>query len=292
MGAPTRRGTPPWWLLLPALALYGFVVLVPAVQGGWYAFTDWTGLGEDISFVGLANFRALFEDVAALDALTQTVLLTLAITVVQNAIGLLLALGVHTGIRGRNALRVLLFAPAVMTPVVTAYLWQSLYAPEGAVNDLLGNVGLAGAAQDWLGDPTLALWSVAAVVIWQFAGYSMVIFLAGLQAVPQELTEAARVDGASSLQRFRHVTLPLLTPAVTINLMLSLIGGFKLFDQIYVMTRGGPGNATETLSTVIYKNAFQFDEYGYGTALALVLTAIIAVISAGQYRMLRGRESQ
>ncbi|GAA0956893.1 sugar ABC transporter permease [Actinocorallia libanotica] len=281
------RRSVPWWFLLPALTLYLYVVLAPSLQGAGYAFTDWTGLGTPASFIGLENFRKSLGDPDARDALWQTLLVTVVITVVQNVIGLLLALGVNSRIRSRNVLRVLFFAPAVMTPVVTAYLWRYLYAPEGAFNTALETLGLGSLTQNWLGDPDLALWSVAAIVIWQFSGYSMVIFLAGLQGVPRELHEAAGVDGAGAFQRFWHITRPLLAPATTINLMLSMIGGFKLFDQVYVTTGGGPGHATETLSTLIYKNAFQFDEYAYSTALAVFLAVVVAVVSAGQYRGLQ-----
>lgn len=289
--SPRRRGrTAPWWFMIPALALYAFVVLVPSAKGAGYSFTDWTGLGSDMHFTGLDNFRRILDDSTAKDALVQTVLLTVVITVFQNAIGLLLALGVHSRVKSRNALRVLLFAPAVMTPVVTAYLWRYMYAPDGAINSALDALGLGGLRQDWLGDQDVALWSVAAIVIWQFSGYSMVIFLAGLQSVPQELHEAAGVDGAGPVQRFWHITLPLLAPAITINLMLAVIGGFKLFDQVYVTTGGGPGHSTETLSTLIYKNAFQFGEFGYSTAIAVVLAVLVAVVSAVQFRGLQSQK--
>jgi raffinose/stachyose/melibiose transport system permease protein len=213
-----------------------------------------------------------------------------AITVIQNGIGLLLALGVNTIIRSRNVLRVFLFAPAVITPIVTAYLWRNLLGPDGAVNSLLGAVGLDSWRQNWLGDPDLALWSVVAVIVWQFAGYSMVIFLAGLQSIPQEIHEAAAIDGAGPVRRFWSVVRPLLAPALTINLMLSIIGGIKLFDQVYALTGGGPGHATDTLSTLIYKDAFTLGEFGYSIALAVVLTAVVALVSSGQYFLLSRNE--
>jgi raffinose/stachyose/melibiose transport system permease protein len=155
---------------------------------------------------------------------------------------------------------------------------------------LLGAVGLGSWRQDWLGNPDLALWSVAFMVVWQFAGYSMVIFLAGLESVPENLHEAAMIDGAGRWQRFRHVTWPLLAPAVTVNIMLSTIGGLKLFDQVYAATNGGPGYASETLSTVLYKQAFVFGNYGYSTAIALVLALFVAAVSLVQVHFLRGRE--
>ncbi len=285
-----QRSAPSWWFVVPALALFAFVVLVPSARGVYYAFTDWDGLSPELSFVGLGNFQEMFTDPAAVQALWHTLVIAVAITVIQNGIGLLLALGVNTVIKSRNVLRVFLFAPAVITPIVTAYLWRNLLGPDGAVNSLLGAVGLDSWRQNWLGDPDLALWSVVAVIVWQFAGYSMVIFLAGLQSIPKEIYEAAAIDGAGPVRRFWSVVRPLLAPALTINLMLSIIGGIKLFDQVYALTGGGPGHATDTLSTLIYKDAFTLGEFGYSIALAVVLTAVVAMASSGQYFLLSRNE--
>jgi raffinose/stachyose/melibiose transport system permease protein len=285
-----RRVAPPWWFMAPALLLFAFVVLVPSARGVYYAFTDWDGLDPDFSFIGLENFTDMMSDPDALQSIWHTLLIAVAITVIQNGIGLLLALGVNTMIRTRNVLRVLLFAPAVVTPIVTAYLWRNLLGPDGAVNSLLGALGLASWRQDWLGDPDLALWMIVLVVVWQFAGYSMVIFLAGLQSVPREIYEAAAIDGSGSFRRFWSIIRPLLAPAITINLMLSIIGGIKLFDQVYALTGGGPGHATDTISTLIYKDAFTLGEFGYSISLAVVLTVIVAIVSAGQYTVLSRNE--
>ena len=284
------RTAPPWWFAAPALLLFAFVVLVPSVRGVYYAFTDWDGLDPDFSFIGLANFVEMPDDPAARQAIWHTILIAVAITIIQNGVGLLLALGVNSAIKSRNVLRVFLFAPAVVTPIVTAYLWRNLLGPDGAVNSLLGAVGLASWQQDWLGDPQLALWSVVGVIVWQFAGYSMVIFLAGLQSVPREIYEAADMDGAGSVRRFWSVIRPLLAPAFTVNLMLSIIGGIKLFDQVFALTGGGPGHATDTLSTLIFKDAFTLGEFGYSIALAVVLTFIVSVASTGQYLVLSRNE--
>ncbi|WP_433788692.1 carbohydrate ABC transporter permease [Actinoplanes sp. CA-252034] len=287
---PRRRAhaAPPWWFTVPALLLFAFVVLVPSARGVYYAFTDWDGLDPSFAFIGLDNFRAMTDDPDALQAIWHTLLVAVAITVLQNGLGLLLALGVNTAIKSRNFLRVLLFAPAVVAQIVTAYLWRNLLSPDGAVNSLLGVFGIEG--RNWLGDPDLALWMIVMVVVWQYAGYSMVIFIAGLQSIPKEIYEAAAIDGSGPVRRFWSVTRPLLAPAITINVMLSIIGGLKLFDQVYGMTGGGPGHATDTISTLIYKDAFTLGEFGYSIALAVVLTAIVAVISAGQYTVLNRNE--
>jgi len=271
--------------MLPALLLFAFVVLVPSCRGIYYAFTDWDGLDPDFAFIGLQNFTDMLSDEDALGAVWHTVLIAVAITVIQNGIGLVLALGVNSMIKTRNFLRVLLFAPAVVTPIVTAYLWRNLLGPDGAVNAVLGPWG-----KDWLGDPDLALWMIVVVVVWQFAGYSMVIFLAGLQSIPREIYEAAAIDGTGAVRRFWSIVRPLLAPAITINLMLSIIGGIKLFDQVYALTGGGPGHATDTISTLIYKDAFTLGEFGYSIALAVVLTVIVAIASASQYTFLSRNE--
>jgi raffinose/stachyose/melibiose transport system permease protein len=289
-GGRRRATSPPWWFVLPALALFSFIVLVPTVRGVYYAFTDWDGLDPAFRFVGLDNFVALADDADARQAIWHTLLIAVAITVIQNGCGLLLALGVNTIIKSRNVLRVFLFAPAVVTPIVTAYLWRNLLGPDGAVNSLLSAAGLDSWQRDWLGDPQLALWSIIAVIVWQYSGYSMVIFLAGLQSVPKEIYEAAALDGVGRVRCFWSVIRPLLAPAFTINLMLSIIGGIKLFDQVYALTGGGPGHATDTLSTLIYKDAFTLGEFGYSIALAVVLTVIVAVVSTGQYLVLARSE--
>ena len=281
-GRLSRRGVP-WWFTVPALLLFAFVVLVPSARGVYYAFTNWDGLSPDFAWVGFGNFAEMLDDPAAMQALWHTLVIAVAITLLQNGIGLLLALGVNSTIKSRNVLRVFLFAPALVTPIVAAYLWRNLLGPDGAVNSLLGLVGLDSWRQDWLGDPAIALWSVVGVIVWQYAGYSMVIFLAGLQSIPREIHEAAAIDGAGAVRRFWSVTRPLLAPAFTINMMLSIIGGLKLFDQVYALTGGGPGHATDTLSTLIYKDAFTLGEFGYSIALAVVLTVVVSVASTGQY---------
>jgi raffinose/stachyose/melibiose transport system permease protein len=285
-----RRNAPPWWFTVPALLLFAFVVLVPSARGIYYAFTDWDGLDPGFALVGLRNFTELLGDDDARQAIWHTVLIAVSITILQNGLGLLLALGVTSVIKTRNVLRVLLFAPAMIAQIVTAYLWRNLLGPDGAVNSLLGGLGLGSWRQDWLGDPKLALWMVVLVVVWQYAGYSMVIFVAGLQSIPREIYEAAAIDGSGPVRRFWSIVRPLLAPAITINLMLSIIGGIKLFDQVYALTGGGPEHATDTISTLIYKDAFTLGEFGYSIALAVVLTVIVAIASAGQYAVLSRNE--
>jgi raffinose/stachyose/melibiose transport system permease protein len=285
----SKRGA--WLFLLPAAAIFIFIVLWPSIQGAGFAFTDWNGLNPVKKFIGWDNFIKLAQDPKAAASFGHTVIIAVTITIIQNLVGLLLALGVNSRIKSRNVLRVLLFAPAVITPVATGYLWQNLLSPNGAINDLLGFVGLGALKRSWLGDQNLALGAICLVIIWQFAGYSMVIFLANLQGIPQEIIEASHVDGAGAFRRFWSIVRPELAPSITINLMLSIIGGLKIFDQVWVMTGGGPGGATETMSTFLYKNAFQYGDFAYGIAIAVVLTVLVAILSSGQYLLL-GRQNR
>ncbi|SNY64939.1 carbohydrate ABC transporter permease [Paractinoplanes atraurantiacus] len=275
----------PWWFLVPAVGMYLFIVVVPSLNGAFYSFTDWNGLGEGWSLVGLDNFTAVFTDRGARAALVNTVVLAAVIVVFQNVVGLLLALGVNSMVKSRYVLRVIYFAPVVLTPLVAGYVWSFLLSPNGAVNGFLNGVGLDFLARDWLGDPSTALYAIAVEIVWQFSGYSMVIYLAGLQSIPAEVLEAATIDGAGPWQRFRRVVLPLLNGAVVINVMLCLIGGLKQFDQVVAMTGGGPGTATETISTTIYKSAFNLGDFPFSIALAVVMTIVIAVCAGVQYRL-------
>ncbi len=290
----TRRhrgyASPVWWFVIPAATLYTFAVLVPAVRGGLFSLTDWDGVSPTWEWVGLSQYGNILNDPNGMTAVKNTLLIAAAVTIIQNVLGLLIALGVNSVIKSRTVLRVLIFAPVVITSIAVGFLWQNLLAPNGAVNLALEAVGLGALRQNWLGDPDVAIWSIIIVVVWQFVGYSMVIFLAGLQGIPEEVIEAAAIDGAGPVQRFRYVVLPMLAPAITINLMLSLIGGFKLFDQVFAMTKGGPGGATNTISTLLYTNAFQLGRFAYGAALAVVLTVFVAVASGIQYKLLSKQE--
>jgi raffinose/stachyose/melibiose transport system permease protein len=270
--------------------MYGVIVLYGSGAGAIFAFTDWNGLTQEKSFVGLENFRQFLNDAQAIASVKNTLLIAFVVTLLQNGIGLLLALALNANIKSQNVLRTILFAPVVLPPLIIAYLWQYVYSANGALNRILAGLGLEQLQQNWLGDPEIALWSIMATIIWQFVGASMIIFLAGLQGIPQELYDAAAVDGAGAMQRFWNVTRPLLAPAITINLLLSVIGMLKLFDQVLAMTGGGPGYATETLSTVLYEQAFVQGNYGYGTAIALVLTMLVAAIAFVQLKVLRSQE--
>jgi raffinose/stachyose/melibiose transport system permease protein len=280
----------PVWFVLPALALYILAMLYPLASGAVLAFTDWNGLSSGWNFTWFDNFVRVATDPSALRALGNQLLIAITFPILQNVAGLGLAVALNSRIKSRFVLRTIFFTPAVLTPVILAFLWQYIYSNNGTLNSVLDLVGLDALKQSWLGDPKLALWAIIIVITWQYTGYSMVIYLAGLQGVPKEILEAAEVDGASRFQSFFKVTFPLLAPSVTINIILSSVIGLKVFDQVYAMTGGGPGDATQTLTVYQYLRAFNYGEFGYGTAVALVLALIVSLVSALQYKFLRRNE--
>lgn len=274
--------------ILPAMAIYLCVILFPVLQGFRFAFTDWNGLARQINYVGLANFSRMFGDMQVRSAIGTTLIIAGSLVVIKVTLGLLLALIVDRNLKSKHYLRLVFFMPVVLTPIIVSYMWKYMFSNDGTLNTLLNLVGIEGLR--WLGDPTLALVSVIIVTSWQSVGLSMVIYLAGLQAIPPELHEAATIDGAGSLQRTWYVTLPMLAPATTVCVVIALIQGLRFFDQIFALTRGGPGYATETLSTMIYRISFQFGEFSYGAAVAVVFSLIVAVIVLPVMYFLRKRE--
>lgn len=281
-----------WGLLfvLPAGLLLFLTFVWPSIQGTVYAFTDWDGLSSNYDFIGLGNFIEMWNDELARKAITNTLVITVVLLVLENLIGLLLALAVHSKVKSKGLLRVIFFAPVVVTPVVVAALWRYLYTPSGPINEILGLLGLEAWQRQWLADPELARGAIIVVILWQFSGYLMVIYLAGLQGVPTELTEAAQIDGAGPFRVFFSIVLPMLKPALTVGLVLVAIRSLKIFDQVWVMTKGGPGDSTQTLSSVMYVEAFMYGSFGYATAIAVVLTLLCVGLAVLQVRLVNKKE--
>ncbi|MFI6810256.1 carbohydrate ABC transporter permease [Streptomyces luteogriseus] len=273
--------------LLPAIALYAFITLYPTVRGAWLSFTDSLG-GEPGPFVGLANYEQILNDSQATAALKNTLVYAAFVVVCQNLLGLIFAIWLMSLPRILGAIRVALLAPAMMAPVLAGFIWSYIYAPGGSLDAVLSSLGMG--KQTWLAEPSHALYAVAAVHVWMFTGYSCAIFLASYLAIPQDLKDAALLDGASAWQRFRCVDWPLLAPATTITVTLSVIGTLRTFDLPLVMTNGGPVNSTETLSLLIYQKVFQESDFAYGTALAVVLLLVVIILSSATSTLLQRRE--
>jgi raffinose/stachyose/melibiose transport system permease protein len=281
----------PWIIAVPGVFFLFGSHIVPIALGSWYAFTDWDGLGQ-ANFIGLRNFQELFVTPVTRGALQHTLLLAATFVVLVNALGLVLALALNRAIKTRDALRGVFFAPIVVSPVAVAFIWQYVFDYSGGLNQLLGALHLESWQRAWLADPFWAIWTVLAALTWQYSGLTMVIYLAGLQAIPHELIEAAAVDGARSWARFRRVILPLLAPAVTVTGTITMVLGMRVFDQVIALTGGGPVDATETLATQVWKQTFVVGRFGYGAANALVLTALIAALAFIWIIFMRRREVQ
>ncbi len=255
--------------------------------GAFYAFTDWTGIG-DFNFIGLDNFQRIFDDPELVGSLQNTMFIAFGFLIATNVGGLLLALALNRTLKTRYVLRVLFFMPVVLSPLAVSYIWKFIFDFRGPLNQAIGWFGME--PRLWLADPNLALWAVLVVMAWQTTGLVMVIYLAGLATVPVEIEEAAALDGAGTFSRFWHVTVPLIRPAIAIASTLMLIQGLRVFDQVLALTGGGPNGATETLATQVYKQTFALGQFGFGAALALLLTIIIVVFSVLQQAITRDRD--
>lgn len=279
-----------WWWALPAVVMVVGVHYVANLTGGFFAFTDWTGLGA-WDFIGFDNFVRIFQDPQLIGAVWNTLFLAFGSVILTNVLGLLYALAINRMLKTRYILRTLLFMPVVLSPLAVAYVWKFIFQFNGPLNGFLAFLGLEDLQKVWLADPTWSIWAILVTVVWQQTGFVMVIYLAGLASVPVEIEEAAALDGAGLWGRFWHVVLPAIRPSVAIATTLGIIQGLRIFDQIMALTGGGPAGATETLATEVYKQAFSLGQFGFGSALALVLTVIILVFAIMQQYITRDRDA-
>jgi raffinose/stachyose/melibiose transport system permease protein len=269
----------------PAAIFFGVFMVLPVIAVIGLAFSNWTGFNvHDVSYAGLSNFRALPHDELFVRALLHTVAFVAISTIALNVLGFAFALLIHSRVQGHDFLRIAMFVPLGLSPVITGVIWQQLLGPYGLINSMLQSAHLVSSPVQFLGDPDLAFWTVIAAAIWQYSGYNMLLYYAGLQSLPQERLEAAAIDGAGPIARFRHIIVPYMRPVMAVVIVLNLIGGWKVFELVYVLTGGGPNHATEVLSTYLYQEAFTISANGYASAIALVIV-VLATLSA----LLRGR---
>jgi raffinose/stachyose/melibiose transport system permease protein len=267
-------------LLAPALLIYVMFAVVPTLDVFHLSVMRWDGLSPDKQFVGLDNYRAIFsEDPVFWGAFRNTIIWTILSVLIPPLFGFGFALALNQKIRGRNALRAVLYLPAVIASIAVATMWRWMYDPYfGIVTSTLTSLHLDGLVHDWLGDRNVALYSVFVAYVWQNAGVSMVLFLAGLQGVSQTLIEAARIDGANRFQIFRNVTLPAMRTSITVVLILTIINSFKTFDIVYGMTHGGPAQSTQLLAFWAFWQSLQLHDFGRGSAIAVVLLFMTALV--------------
>jgi len=284
-----RRWYTPWMFLLPAMLILGTFLWVPAINTAILAFTDSTSIGGG-EFNGLENFRRMASDAAFRNALVNSVLYVVVVVPLLVALPLLIAVLVNTSLPGANFFRVMFFTPVVASMVVVALVWEWVLRSEGLLNFVLARLRLINEPVGWLTDPQIAIFGVMLVTVWKGLGYYMVLYLAGLQNVPPELHDAAKVDGASAMRRFFAITVPLLRPTMVLVAALTAINAFKVFTEVYVMTGGGPNRASETLVLYIFRQGITPGlEIGYASAMSLVLFALVLGFSlAGQRISRRG----
>ena len=282
---------------IPGLTVYTLFLVVPILGNLGLAFTNWSGAALHMGgtrFVGLANFVEMFtQDRLFFRALGHNLVYTITVVILQNVLALGFALLLSRRSPLHTLFKTVFLLPVILSTLTLSLIWSYIYDPMfGMLNHLLRSVGLGGLAQSWLGNPDIALFSIAFVNSWQWAGYSMIIYIAGLNAIPRDLYEAAEMAGARPTRIFRAVTLPLLLPAVTINVVLATLGCMKVFGLVYVMTGGGPNESTEVLATLIYRTGFNFSRMGYAAAMSVVLLVIIVIIGFSQTIALRRLETQ
>ena len=283
-----RRWTAPGFAG-PATVLYVALVFLPLVLALSYSLTK-NLLSPQTAYVGFGNYRELLSDTVFKQAVKVTAIMTALIVVLPNALGLGIALMLRSETRLFAVLRTIFFVPIVLAGVVVSFIWQAMLTDSGVINSVLGTAGLGALQQGWLDTPNHAIGSIVAVATWQYVGFCAVVYLAALKAIPDELLEAAQVDGCVGFARFRRIIWPLVAPAVTINTVLLLITGFKLFDYVKIITNGGPGGATNNMALNIYSVGFTQNAFGLASAQAVVLFAIVAGLSTVAVLLLRRRE--
>jgi multiple sugar transport system permease protein len=296
--APVRRRRKPvlpriWHFVsfgAPGVLVYVCFVLAPIVISIGYSLTNYNPFNPPTKYVGLNNYRLLLSDEEFLTSLKVTTIMTVIVVIVPNVLGL--AVAVLLDRRGwlYNALRSVFFTPVILSSVVVSIIWTRLLDQDGPLNQALHAIGVDH-PPGWLSDPSYALYSLSSIICWQLLGFCVVVYLAGLQGVPVELQEAAAIDGAGPVRRFRAVTWPLLAPALTINTVVLLISAFKVYDHVKVITNGGPGSGTTaTVAFLVLQTGFDANHQGYASAIAVVMLIIVAAATAIVLKVLQKRE--
>lgn len=275
---------------LPALAVLFLFFVHPIILTADMSFTSFKGIGESKD-IGWRNYERIFSRERYLDSIWITLFYTLIVVPALTVTGLFFAAILHRLPAIRNFSRAALYTPAMMSFVVIGYVWQFLYSPlNGGINVALRDLGLGALEQNWLGNPDIALFSVAFVQVWMFTGFTCAIFLAGFAGIPEEIGEAGRLEGATSWQRFRYLELPLLGPSITVSVMLTTIGTLKTFELPFILTNGGPDGATRMLSIEIIDNLFGQYKFGFASALSIIMLIIVLAVAFVQNTVLRDRE--
>ncbi len=277
-----------WLLLLPAAILLLTFTHYPTLATLWRSFYTPATAFRPAAFVGLENYRFMLEDEVFWQVVENNILFAVGTIPASIALALLMAVWVNGRLPARALVRMAYFTPTVLPMIAVANIWLFFYTPEiGLVDQLLGALGLP--TRNWLGDPDTVLWAIVVMTVWKEAGFFMIFYLAALQSIPPELEEAARLEGAGRWHYFRRVVFPLLMPTTLFVLVNAVINSFKLVDQLFILTKGGPDNASALILYYIYETAFSFFDESYAATLTVVLLAVLALLSIGQFVILDRR---
>lgn len=278
--------------LVPAFAVYTFLLIIPIIGAFYLSFTNWNGISPTYKLIGLDNYLYMIKDARFHNAIGVTAKLTITICLTVNILGLFIACLLNKARKMTNALRSIFFMPYVISTVAISFIWLSILSYTGVLNSILNSLGLGSLVQNYIGNTAGSIRSIAIIEIWRTLGFHMVLYLASLQTVPEELYEAAIVDGATRFQKFRYITLPMIVPGITISVIMSIMTEMKQYDMVKVITNGGPGYSTETITYNIVTQAFGNNMLGYSSAIAVFLFAVIAVITVIQLKLLSGKGAQ
>lgn len=293
--SPEGRSSSPFWTIARRDSLAGFLFIAPQLVGiivfvliplglvFWYSLHEWNVLANTFTYTGAQNYRMLIEDSNLLEVLGATAVFSAGLVVFNLSLALLLAILLNQRLAGITIFRTLFFSPVVVSLVAWTIVWGFLLQKNGGINGMLQVLGIEG--PNWLREETTAMISVIVVQVFKNVGLNMILFLAALQGVPNELYEAARVDGAPRFTQFRRITLPLISPTILLTSIITIVGSLQVFAQIAVLTQGGPGLSTTVLVYYLYQQAFQFHFFGYGSTLSILLFLIVAVLTFAQWQM-------
>jgi raffinose/stachyose/melibiose transport system permease protein len=275
--------------LVPAAAIFILFFYVPFMQSIYYSFTDWSGIGKP-KFIGWDNYRHVWKDPHMTEGLKNSLKMAVFGLLVQNSLALLVAIFLNRQFRTGSFIRTAFYLPVIISLVVASVVWGQMLQYDGFINAVLNQIGLEAITKDWLGNIRTSFPAIILLTQWQAIGYCAIIYLAGLQAIPKDMYEAAEIEGARGWSLFRYITLPMLMPAVSIVLFLTVVGSLKLFDLPYILTNGGPGTSSYTLFLAVYNAAFKDNNFGYATAGGIVLAIFIVIVSIVQLTVTRRKE--
>lgn len=279
-----------WLSVVPALVLFTTFTYLPLVFTLTYSFTDWNGYSRKFNLVGIANFINLFKDGEVMLAFFNTLYLAVFCFLIALVMQMLLAVILFEGVKGKSVALAIIYLPCVLSQMIVSMTWLNILQGGGILNALLRSFGMAGMAKDWLGDPAIVKNVIVFLNTWQWTGYGMVIIMAGLSAIPSEVNESATLEGAHGFGKFFRITLPLIMPSLTVISFIGITGSLKMFDLPFILTNGGPVNASLTMSMVIYNYAFSYEKFGMSSSIGLVFFALIALLTIAQLGLTRRLE--